>query len=113
MSDIPAFEIEPEELAAQLKSGAVRPRLIDCREPDEFAICKLEGSELLPLSQFVDQVDKLGPDKEVPLVVYCHHGMRSARATEYLRALGYQNTRSLAGGIDRWAVEIEPGMDRY
>lgn len=113
MEEPPAFEIEPEELAAQLKSTDGRPRLIDCREADEFAICQLEGSELMPMSQFVEQVAKLGPDKEVALVVYCHHGMRSARATEYLRALGYRNTRSLAGGIDRWAIEIEPGMDRY
>ncbi len=110
----PPFEIEPSELAAALHLvEAGRLRLIDCRESEEFSICRLERAELLPMSQFPEMVGQLGEDQSIPLVVYCHHGMRSARATEYLRSLGFHQARSLAGGIDRWSCEIDETIPRY
>lgn len=106
------FEIQPEELASALQDQPDNIRLIDCREQDEYAICHIADSELMPLNQFPEMIQRLD-DKTQHLVVYCHHGMRSARATEYLRALGYAGSQSLAGGIDRWSVEIDPEVARY
>jgi len=106
------FEIQPEELAALLNDQPDSIRLIDCRQEDEYAICRIDDAELMPLPQFPETVQRLD-DKTQHLVVYCHHGMRSARATEYLRAIGYSETQSLAGGIDRWSIEIDPNISRY
>ncbi len=74
--------------------------------------CRLPGAELIPLATVpTDAADKL-PDKSAEIIVYCHHGMRSLHAVGQLRALGYANARSMAGGIDRWSREIDPGSCR-
>ena len=89
-------------------------RLIDCREEDEFAFCRIEGAEIIPLSGFVETVvGRLGTDLAQSLVVYCHHGMRSLQATRFLRKLGYRATFSLRGGIEDWSKEIDPSVPRY
>ena len=113
MSQPRALEIGWDELQPALESD-VRPRLIDCREPDEWVICHIDGAQLVPLSTFVENAPgKLGPDKDQWLVVYCHHGVRSLRATQWLRQQGYAQTQSLRGGIDLWAECVEPEMRRY
>ncbi len=100
-----------ERLAGRAESGL---RLIDCRDPEEFAFNRIDGAELIPLSTLPRvAADRLGDDKSAPLVVYCHHGMRSARAASVLRQLGYLQAQSLAGGIDRWSQEIDPAVPRY
>ncbi len=86
---------------------------IDCREPDEYEICKIVGADLVPLSNFEMEVETLFADEEECAVVYCHHGGRSLRAVEWLRSKGYPNTFSLKGGIDVWAQEIETDLARY
>jgi len=90
-----------------------KPRLIDCREEDEFALCHIDGSELLPLSRWVDLAPDRLADPGQPVLVYCHHGMRSMQAARWLEARGHTDVRSLAGGIERWAVELDPAMPRY
>jgi rhodanese-related sulfurtransferase len=106
------LEITPEELVELVAQGSA-PRLIDCRELDEWHICKLEGAELLPLGQLPElTAQKLG-DLQQPLVVYCHHGMRSMHATLWLRRAGYSQVQSLRGGIDLWAELIDPSLPRY
>jgi len=87
--------------------------LVDCREPDEHAVVAIDGALLLPMSELVDGVCELAGKENQPLVVYCHHGQRSAQVTAWLREQGFSNAQSMAGGIDAWAVEIEPGMVRY
>lgn len=105
-------EIGVEELK-QLRDGAQPMRLIDCREDDEWHCCRIEGAELIPLSRFAETVPaKLG-DKDQHLVVYCHHGMRSMRATLWLRQQGFHHTQSLRGGIDLWSELIDPAVPRY
>ena len=87
-------------------------RLVDVRELDEWNAVRIEGAELIPLSQFQTQATaKLEPDETI--VLYCHHGMRSARAQGYLMGQGYKNVLNLTGGIDAWAQQVEPAMKRY
>ncbi len=90
-----------------------RPRLIDCREQDELAICRIEGHEWFPLGSFPATLEKLTADTGRGVVVYCHHGMRSQRAAAFLRAHGVENAFSMSGGIDAWSVDIDPAVPRY
>lgn len=107
-----SLEVDVQTARALLDSSTP-PRLIDCREADEFALCQIAGAELLPLSGFAENFRLKLRDPAQSILIYCHHGMRSLRAAESLTALGYLNVRSLRGGIEAWAVETEPGMARY
>lgn len=103
--------ITPLELKARLEKGKDF-RLIDVREADEWALVHLPEAELIPLSQFQQQATQsLSPDETI--ILYCHHGMRSARAQAFLKAQGYDKVINLTGGIDAWATQVEPGMKRY
>lgn len=103
-------DIEPEEV---IRRRAANPDLvlIDCREPWEHELTRLEGARLLPLSTL--SADDALPLEDAEVVVYCHHGIRSRRAVAILRAAGVENARSLAGGIDRWSLEVDPSVARY
>jgi rhodanese-related sulfurtransferase len=99
--------------AKKLLGTANPPRLIDVREPDEWNVARIPGAELLPLSQWpAIAVEKLA-DKSQPLLIQCHHGGRSARATAWLLDQGFQNATNLAGGIDAWSTQIDPSVPRY
>jgi rhodanese-related sulfurtransferase len=106
------LEIQVSDLAALRASGETF-RLVDCREQDEWDLCHIEGAELAPLSNFVNEVARRYQDKTERLIVYCHHGMRSGQAAHFLRQRGLPQVWSLAGGIEAWAVEIDPTMARY
>lgn len=90
-----------------------RPRLIDCREEEELAICQIAGNEWIPLGLFPGVREILATGNERGVVVYCHHGMRSLRAATFLRSLGVQNAFSMSGGIERWSQMIDPEVPRY
>ena len=105
-------EIGPEEARASL-AGPGAPRLIDCREADEWEICRLPGAELLPLTVFSERYQEVLPDPAEPVIIYCHHGVRSQRAADWLAARGYTQVRSLAGGIDAWSQVIDSSLARY
>ena len=87
--------------------------LLDCREPDEYQLVQIEGSRLVPMSELVDRVGELEPFREQAIVVHCHHGGRSLRVAHWLMQQGFADVKSLAGGIDQWAVEIDPDLPRY
>lgn len=106
------MEISVSETRALLDAGA-KFRLVDCREADEWAFCHLEKAELIPLSVFSGQAPQTLADRGEPIVVYCHAGVRSARAVHYLAQLGYTDVRSMAGGIDAWSLEIDSSVPRY
>ena len=104
------WEIDPEGLAGLLKkNGGIR--VIDVREAHEYEICHIEGAKLLPLSEFLQRIGEL--DSADTLVLHCHHGTRSMKALELLRAAGFRKVKSLKGGIDAWADRIDPSMPRY
>lgn len=110
------YEIAPADLKALLDDeSAPEIRLIDCREEDEFAICRIEGAELIPLSVFgaVAPPRLIGSGDERPVIVYCHHGMRSLNATMFLRQNGRAEVWSLSGGINLWSKEIDASVPRY
>jgi molybdopterin/thiamine biosynthesis adenylyltransferase/rhodanese-related sulfurtransferase len=107
----PELEITPAMLRAARQDGARRLVVLDVREPHEWEIARLEAAQLLPLGQLPSRLGEIDPHAEI--VTYCHFGTRSLRAAEVLRAAGFSNVRSLAGGIDAWAEQIDQGMARY
>ncbi len=106
------LEINVQEASALLDSQTPL-KLVDVREEDEFAICKVEGATLLPLSTFQQDFAARLPDKAQKILLYCHHGMRSLRAAEFLSDHGYTDAKSISGGIDLWSLEIDSSVPRY
>ena len=110
-----AMEPTPQEIdvttLAQLRRDGTPHAVLDIREPWETDICGLSDSLRIPLQQIPQSLDDL--PQEHPLVVVCHHGVRSAMVTGFLRQNGFANACNLAGGIDAWARLIEPAMPRY
>jgi molybdopterin/thiamine biosynthesis adenylyltransferase/rhodanese-related sulfurtransferase/molybdopterin converting factor small subunit len=102
--------VAPKVLKEELSNGK-KVLLLDVREPHEYDIVHLEGSKLVPLGELPERVNELDTADEI--VVYCHTGGRSARATDFLRGLGFKKVRNLEGGIDDWAVEVDPSLNRY
>jgi len=113
MPDSPAYpkEISVEETKRLLESSADKVHLIDVREPDEVAICRIADARHIPMRQIPENLDVLPTDRQ--LLIYCHHGSRSMRVTEFLRAKGFPAATNVAGGIDAWADRIDPEMRRY
>jgi len=104
------LEITPAQ-AKQLLERGQGVLLVDVREPWEFEICRIAGAKLIPMGTIPANLQALDTDDEV--ICYCHHGIRSLDVAVWLRAQGVERTKSLAGGIDRWSVEIDPTIPRY
>jgi rhodanese-related sulfurtransferase len=105
--DIP-LEIDVATAAEQHRAGAL---LLDVREPFEIQICAVAGSRHIPMRQIPENLTALPRDQ--PILVLCHHGSRSLRVTQFLRANGFEQVTNIAGGIDAWAEQVEPGLARY
>ncbi len=86
-------------------------RLVDVREPAEYELARVEGAELLPLSRFHEWAGALDPAEEI--VFMCHHGIRSAQVCAFLARQGFTRLHNLAGGIERWSLEVDPAVPRY
>lgn len=108
MTGVP--EIAPSELADALEAGE-EIEILDVREPDEWRVCRIEGSRHIPLSELGGRLDEV--DRERETVVVCHHGIRSEWVVAQLRARGWEGLRNLTGGIDGWAREVDPEMPTY
>ena len=104
------YEIDVHGLARMRAEGTAHT-VLDIREPVELAICAIQDCVTLPMQQLPHNVETL-PHHE-PLIVLCHHGIRSAMVTEFLRNNGFDNAWNLAGGIDAWSRLIEPDLPRY
>ena len=85
--------------------------LVDVREPWENKICSINGSKLIPLGELGERANELDKSKEI--VLYCHHGGRSFMALNKLKKLGFKKLKNLDGGINAWAEDIEPEMQKY
>ncbi|RMG56436.1 MAG: sulfurtransferase [Gammaproteobacteria bacterium] len=101
------------ELAEWLARNPQQPQLLDVREPWEFELCHIDGSRLLPLGQLPTGLDALALDPEVPVVVICHHGIRSRHACRLLEHAGFSRVINLSGGVEAWAEQVDPSMPRY
>jgi len=110
--DIPEHEhsISVFELRELRQTGAAH-LVLDVREADELAICAVEHAIHMPMAEVPSRLGELPVDR--PLVVMCHHGMRSLRVVNFLRGNGFDNAVNLDGGIDAWAAAIEPAVGRY
>lgn len=104
------IEVDVQTLKHLLAKGEI-PILLDVREPWEFQIAHIPGSLLLASLSFPELLPTLKSASHV--VTICHHGVRSFSAAMYLRDLGMMQTQSLRGGVDLWAVEVDPNMVRY
>lgn len=112
MADVP-LESSVHEAQKRIAAEGSNLRVIDVRDPEEFQLCRLPGAVLISLGELPATAAQRLPDKEAELLVYCHHGMRSLQAVNHLRSLGYAKAQSMAGGIEKWSLEIDPGTPRY
>ena len=104
------YEISPADAVALLKEN--KARLIDVREPWEFATASITGSMLMPMGDVPARAhQELDPDER--LVILCHHGQRSLNVAVWLRNQGFEQVQSLRGGIDAWSAEIDQTVARY
>jgi adenylyltransferase/sulfurtransferase len=106
----PPMEIDVPTAHAWLESAAP-PALVDVREPFEVEICRIPGSITIPLGELPERLAELPADR--PIVVHCHHGGRSLRAVQFLRAKGFPHSTNMRGGIAGWAEQFDPAMARY
>ena len=102
-------EITVQDLKKLLDTKA-SVMILDVRNSDEYAICNL-GGHLLPLSELPTRLHELNPEQQI--IIHCHAGGRSRRATEFLIKEGFKNVANLKGGITAWANEIDPTMAKY
>ncbi|PQA60754.1 molybdopterin-synthase adenylyltransferase MoeB [Siphonobacter curvatus] len=104
-------EISAIELMRQLKREP-DTFLLDVRNSDEYEVCHLPGAVLIPMPTIPTSVKHIPRDR--PVIVYCHHGMRSASVIQYLeQEHGYDNLTNLDGGIHAWADEVDLRMAKY
>ena len=107
------LEITPQEVRQRLQSGE-KLVLVDVREPSEFQLASIGGAELIPMRAVPAELSRLDAQAdETPLIVFCHHGVRSLNVVHWLREHGVDACQSMAGGIDRWSLEIDPLVPRY
>lgn len=92
-------------------SSRKAPLLLDVREPWEYALCKIEGSVSIPMETLISRWPEL--DQDEPIVVICHHGVRSFQVAHFLARTGFASPINLKGGVAAWASQVEPGMPQY
>ena len=109
MSETP-LEVTVEE-ARRLLAGPNPPMLIDVREADEHAICRIEVARLIPMNTVPARLAEIPQD--MPVLVQCHHGGRSMKVTQFLRGKGYARVSNVKGGIDAWSLKVDPKVPRY
>ena len=93
------------------RDEGVELTLLDVREDDELALCAIDGALHIPMQEVPRRIPDLPRNR--PLVVMCHHGGRSDQVAQFLRGHGFVNVHNLAGGIDAWALMVDPKMCRY
>jgi rhodanese-related sulfurtransferase len=103
-------EISAEE-ASILRKNNADTVFLDVREDSELAICQIDGALHVPMGQIPERFEAL--PKGAPLVVFCHHGMRSMQVLNYLEAKGFENVTNLRGGIHAWASDVDQNVTKY
>ncbi len=103
-------EIDVFELARMRDAGEAHV-LLDVREPWEIAVCAIDGSVNIPMGQVPARLDDLPRDR--PVIVLCHHGIRSSRVAAWLRQNGLTKAVNLQAGIDAWVRHVDPSLPSY
>jgi rhodanese-related sulfurtransferase len=85
--------------------------LLDVREPEEVALVRIDGALHIPMGEIPARLHEL--DAEADIVVYCHHGIRSANVAVFLKQRDFPSVANLSGGIDAWSLSIDPSLPRY
>lgn len=112
MQELPV-EVTPREVRTRMNAGEPL-RLIDVREPFEHAITRIEGAELIPMRSVPARLQNLASEaREATLILICHHGVRSLDVAYWLREQGVTACQSMAGGIERWSLDVDPSVPRY
>ena len=107
------IETSPQDIQRRLTAGE-KLLLVDVREPAEFQVARIAGAELIPMRTVPAQLQRLeAAADDAMLIVYCHHGVRSLNVVNWLREQGISGCQSMAGGIDRWSLQIDPSVPRY
>ncbi len=106
----PIPDASPAEIQQRLRAGEDL-LLVDVREPEEISIAALPDALVCPMSRAAEWIDRL--PKEQPLIIFCHHGIRSMQVAMALAARGHRNVTNMTGGIDLWSVEVDPVVPRY
>jgi rhodanese-related sulfurtransferase len=102
----------PQELAGMLERGEDFC-LLDVRTVPELDCARIDASKHIPLNELPQRLDELSPWRDKTIVTLCHHGMRSQTAQEFLQAQGFARVKNLSGGIDAFAAEVDPSLERY
>jgi rhodanese-related sulfurtransferase len=110
-------QIRPSELAAWMESARAhgQPVVLDVREPDELRIASVQaqGFDLLTIPMGIVPLRLSELDPAQPIACLCHHGGRSMRVAAFLQGNGFEQVANIAGGIDAWSSELDPGIARY
>jgi sulfur-carrier protein adenylyltransferase/sulfurtransferase len=104
------FEITPVELKAKMDRGD-NFVLVDVREPEEYAICRIPGSTLIPKATVPERLHELSSADEI--VVHCRSGVRSGQVVDLMKQAGYRKVKNLVGGILRWSDDVDPTVPKY
>ena len=108
------IEIEPIDVQTLGAAGSDAGwLLLDCRTPEEHATARITGAVLLPMQELPERIGELEQWRGKPIIVHCHHGVRSLRVTHWLREKGFPLVSSMRGGIDAWSGEVDPSVPRY
>lgn len=107
----PSWVVSVHDLREQMRNEVAGVTVLDVRDPDEYEICHIEGSTLIPLGDLADRANSLDPEKTY--LIHCKSGKRSAKAVALLREKGFGQVFSVAGGILAWAEEFDSSMARY
>ena len=116
MPDSTTIELSAADAATLLRSRAgtaVSILLLDCRTPEEHATARIAGSLLIPMQELPERLAEIEAWRDQPIIVHCHHGMRSLRVATWLREKGFAQVQSMQGGIDAWSADVDPSVPRY
>ncbi|NND98040.1 MAG: rhodanese [Pirellulaceae bacterium] len=106
------LEITVQELH-EMRESNLPHLLIDCRRNDEYQFCRIEGALHVPMNETWTRIGEFQSHADQPIIVYCHHGIRSLNVVQWLRQQGLPTARSMAGGIDAWTEHIDASVPSY
>jgi adenylyltransferase/sulfurtransferase len=113
-ADNAKWEISAEEVKQKL-DGSDNITLVDVREPSEYDICRIDGSTLIPLGKIEDMEPEnlTAISKSDQIILHCKAGVRSLKAAKALKQMGFNDVKSMAGGIEAWSEKIDPSIPKY